>query len=107
MRERLCARKDTADRLLSRHPGYYRPPCGFFLWMRAGDGVELTRRLWRDSALKVLPGAFLTQAGPSGANDGDDYIRIALVHDLETTREGLARLARALGLAARPEVAAA
>ena len=107
MRERLSARKDNADRLLGRHPGYYRPPCGFFLWMRAGDGVELTRRLWRDFALKVLPGAYLTQAGPDGANDGDDYIRVALVHDPETTREGLTRLARALGLDARSEVAAA
>ncbi|HET7097434.1 MAG TPA: aminotransferase class I/II-fold pyridoxal phosphate-dependent enzyme [Casimicrobiaceae bacterium] len=99
MRERLSARKDTADRLLGRHPGYYRPPCGFFLWLRAGDGLELTRRLWRDFALKVLPGGYLTQAGPSGANDGDDYIRIALVHDPETTREGLSRVATALELA--------
>ena len=98
MRARLSARKDAADRLLGRHPGYYRPPCGFFLWLRAGDGLELTRRLWRDFALKVLPGGYLTQAGPSGANDGDDYIRIALVHDPETTREGLSRLATALDL---------
>jgi N-succinyldiaminopimelate aminotransferase len=99
MRKRLCARKDTADRLLGRHRGYYRPPCGFFLWMRTGDGLELTQRLWREFALKVLPGAFLTQAAPNGANDGDDYIRIALVHDPKTTTEGLSRLAAALDAA--------
>ena len=58
MRARLCWRKDTADRLLASHSGYYRPPCGFFLWIRAGDGLALTRRLWRDFALKVLPGAY-------------------------------------------------
>jgi N-succinyldiaminopimelate aminotransferase len=99
MRARLSARKDKADQLLGRHPGYYRPPCGFFLWMRTGDGAELTRRLWRDFALKVLPGAFLTQPGPDGTNDGDAYIRVALVHDPETTATGLTRLATALGVA--------
>ena len=62
MRERLKARKDAADRLLGGFPGYYRPPCGFFLWLEGGDGVALTQRLWRDFALKVLPGAYLTQA---------------------------------------------
>ncbi len=96
MRARLSRRKDTADRLLGRHPGYYRPPCGFFLWLRAGDGLALTRRLWRDFALKVLPGAFLTQPGPDGTNAGDAYIRVALVHDPETTLAGLSRLASAI-----------
>jgi N-succinyldiaminopimelate aminotransferase len=105
MRARLSARKDTADRLLGGHPGYYRPPCGFFLWMRTGDGLELTRRLWRDFALKVLPGAFLTQAEPGEPNDGDAYIRIALVHDPETTSAGLSRLASALGVVPRAGLA--
>jgi aspartate/methionine/tyrosine aminotransferase len=103
MRARLSARKDAADRLLGRHRGYYRPPCGFFLWMRTGDGLELTRRLWRDFALKVLPGAFLTQAGPDGTNEGDAYVRVALVHDPETTSAGLSRLASVLGVAPQPE----
>ena len=66
--------------------------------MRTGDGLELTQRLWRDFALKVLPGAFLTQAGADGSNAGDAYIRVALVHDLETTTEGLSRLASALDI---------
>ncbi len=96
MRARLSRRKDTADRLLGRHPGYYRPPCGFFLWLRAGDGLALTRRLWRDFALKVLPGAFLTQPGPDGTNAGDAYVRVALVHDPETTLAGLSRLSSAI-----------
>jgi hypothetical protein len=52
-----------------------------FLWMRTGDGLRPTRRLWRDFALKVLPGAFLTQAGMDGSNDGETRIRVALVHD--------------------------
>ncbi len=80
------------------HDGYYRPPCGFFLWVRVDDGPALTRRLWRDFALRVLPGSYLTQPGADGANAGDAFVRIALVHDPETTEGGLARLAEALGL---------
>ncbi len=73
MRARLGGRKDTADRLLGGFAGYYRPPCGFFLWLRVDDGVALTQRLWREHALRVLPGAYLTQPGaerPSGAGEG-------------------------------------
>lgn len=95
MRARLSQRKDIADRLLGGYPGYYRPPCGFFLWLRTGDGRALTEQLWRQQALKVLPGSYLTQPGPDG-NDGDGYIRVALVHDLETTEAGLSRLAQVL-----------
>jgi len=102
MRARLRERKDIADRLLSDYPGYYRPPCGFFLWLRTGDGVALTRRLWRDFALKALPGAYLTQPGADGVNDGDAFLRIALVHDRETTLAGLSRLASALHERAGP-----
>jgi len=97
---RLRERKDTADRLLGGHAGYYRPSCGFFLWVKVDDGLALTRRLWRDFALRVLPGTYLTQPGADGANAGDAFVRIALVHELETTVAGLSRLAAALGLAA-------
>jgi len=47
----------------------------------------------------VLPGAFLTQPGQDGINDGGGFIRIALVHDPETTSTGLSRLAVGLGVA--------
>ena len=56
MRARLRERKDMADRLLGGFPGYYRPPCGFFLWLEVDDGVALTQRLWRDFALQGAPG---------------------------------------------------
>ena len=97
MRARLRERKDTADRLLGGYPGYYRPSCGFFLWVKVDDGLALTRRLWGDFALRVLPGTYLTQPGADGANAGDAFVRIALVHDPETTVAGLSRLATALG----------
>ena len=96
MRERLHARFDLADRHLRGYPGYVRPPCGFFLWLRVDDGAALTRRLWAERALKVLPGEYLTQPLPDGRNDGRSFIRIALVQDLPVTDEGLARLASLL-----------
>lgn len=98
MRERLRARFDLADRFLGSYPGYYRPPCGFFLWIRVDDGAALTRRLWQDAALRVLPGEYLTQPAPDGSNDGRQFIRVALVHDLQTTAQGLERLAGVLGV---------
>ena len=96
MRERLRARFDLADRHLRGYPGYVRPPCGFFLWLRVDDGAALTRRLWAERALKVLPGEYLTQPLADGRNDGRSFIRIALVQDLPVTDEGLARLASLL-----------
>jgi N-succinyldiaminopimelate aminotransferase len=106
MRARLRQRKDMADALLGGFAGYYRPPCGFFLWLRTDDGVALTQRLWRDHALRVLPGAYLTQPGADGTNAGHAFIRIALVHDPDTTRDGLTRLAQALRLPSAGAMAA-
>jgi aspartate/methionine/tyrosine aminotransferase len=45
----------------------------------------------------VLPGAYLAQAGPDGANPGRDYIRVALVHNRDTTRAALTRIVATLG----------
>ncbi|MCX7272310.1 MAG: aminotransferase class I/II-fold pyridoxal phosphate-dependent enzyme [Burkholderiales bacterium] len=96
MRARLRARFDLADRHLGGHPGYFRPTGGFFLWLKVGDGAALTRRLWAERALKVLPGEYLTQPDPEGGNAGRPFIRIALVQDLPLTDEGLGRLASLL-----------
>lgn len=91
-------RLDAADACLGGFPGYRRPAGGFFLWLRVGDGERMARRLWTRHGLMVLPGRYLSHraggsgVGPgTGAGAGDDtvgraYIRIALVHDPETTR---------------------
>jgi N-succinyldiaminopimelate aminotransferase len=96
MRERLRARFDLADRHLGGHPGYQRPGCGFFLWLKVPDGAALTRRLWAERALRVLPGEYLTQPADDGSNAGRHFVRVALVHDLPVVDEGLARLASLL-----------
>jgi N-succinyldiaminopimelate aminotransferase len=56
----------------------------------------MTRRLWAEAAIKVLPGAYLGRPGATGRNPGAGAIRVALVHDLETTETALSRLVEAL-----------
>lgn len=91
------AKYDIADRLLSGRFGYYRPDGGFYLWLDVGDGETATRRLWSEAAIKVLPGAYVTRPDASGRNIGQPYIRVALVHDIETTEAALTRVAQVLG----------
>jgi aspartate/methionine/tyrosine aminotransferase len=87
---------DMAESLLGGRFGFYRPGGGFYLWLEVGDGEEATRKLWRDAAVKVLPGAYLTRPDVDGSNPNQAYIRIALVSDLETTEAALTRIARTL-----------
>ena len=84
-----------AEQILHNRFGYYTPGGGFFLWLDVGDGEEATRRLWRDAHVKVLPGAYACRE-TDGVNTAERYIRVALVHDEKTTREGLSRLAAVL-----------
>jgi len=86
-----------AERILSNRLGYYKPGGGFFLWLDVGDSVAATTKLWRDAALRVVPGAYLGMTDRHGLNPGERYIRVALVHDRETTETGLHRLADTLG----------
>ena len=84
-----------AEQILHNRFGYYTPGGGFFLWLDVGDGEEATRKLWREAHVKVLPGAYACRE-TDGVNTAERYIRVALVHDEKTTREGLSRLAAVL-----------
>jgi N-succinyldiaminopimelate aminotransferase len=85
----------AAERLEGRC-GFYVPPGGFYLWLEVGDGEGATKRLWREAALRVMPGGYLSRGGGADAAPGAPYIRIAVVHDLATTEAALDRLERAL-----------
>ncbi|CAA7617317.1 aminotransferase class I/II-fold pyridoxal phosphate-dependent enzyme [Magnetospirillum sp. UT-4] len=85
------AKLDLAERHLSGRFGFVRPPGGFFLWLDVGDGEAAALKLWRQAGIRVLPGRYLSRDGI-----GDRFIRVALVHDLETTDRALARLAEVL-----------
>jgi len=90
----------VADAILEGRYGYRRPAGSFFLWLNLagfGGGEAAATTLWKGCGVKVLPGAYLTQAQPDRANPGQDFVRVALVHDADTTREALARMVATLG----------
>ena len=99
-RELYVAKFNLADQIIGDRYGYKRPEGGFFLWLDVsarGSDEEITRRLWRDGGLRVIPGNYLARDGADGLNPGDGYIRVALVQDKETTAEALHRLVAVLG----------
>jgi aspartate/methionine/tyrosine aminotransferase len=98
---RLYARKfDLADQVIGNRYGYRRPAGGFFLWLDVsaqGGDEAATVTLWREAGLRVVPGRYLAHAQADGSNPGEGFIRVAMVHDHDTTAEALHRLVAALG----------
>jgi N-succinyldiaminopimelate aminotransferase len=91
---------DLADAILAGRYDYRRPQGSFFLWLNMavfGGGEAAATTLWKGCGVRVLPGTYLAQAEPDGTNPGKDYIRVALVHDRDTTREALTRIVATLG----------
>jgi N-succinyldiaminopimelate aminotransferase len=86
------AKFDMAERLLAGRFGFYRPSGGFFLWLDVGDGEAAARTLWRETGVRVLPGAYLARAANGHANPGRAFIRVALVDSLAVTEDALRRL---------------
>lgn len=91
---------EAAERFLGPIMGSVTPEGGFFLWLdvgKWGDGVTVTKRLWRDIGVKVVPGGFLASDQSDGSNPGRDFIRIGLVAPLEQTEVALERMANWFG----------
>jgi N-succinyldiaminopimelate aminotransferase len=91
---------DLADQIIGDRYGYRRPAGGFFLWLDVGalGGSEIVAaRLWREAGVRVLPGRYAARDQTDGGNPGADYIRVAMVHDKETTAEALHRIVAVLG----------
>jgi succinyldiaminopimelate transaminase len=87
---------DVAERLLGRRFGFYRPEGGFFLWLDVGCGEMAATTLWREAAVRTLPGAYIARPNAQGANPGERYIRVALVHVDATVAAGLTRMLNVL-----------
>ncbi len=93
------AKYDVCDRTLGRRFGYRRPAGGFFLWLDVsahGGSEAAALTLWKDTGVKVVPGAYLARPGRDGTNPGGSYVRAALVHDAATIEEALQRIAACL-----------
>ncbi|MGR3496530.1 aminotransferase class I/II-fold pyridoxal phosphate-dependent enzyme [Citreimonas sp.] len=79
---------EIADRVLGNVPGYRPPQAGFFLWLPVDDGEVAALKLWRETGVRVLPGAYLTRETDT-ANPGAGYIRVALVGPEDETEQAL------------------
>ena len=95
-RARYRRKFDIAERAIGGRFGFYRPEGGFFLWLDVSNGEAATLRLWRDAAVRVLPGGYTARAADGRENPGERYIRLAIVHDEATLKDAFARIARVL-----------
>ncbi|MBW6416128.1 aminotransferase class I/II-fold pyridoxal phosphate-dependent enzyme [Celeribacter sp. PS-C1] len=82
---------DLADEVFSGIQGAEAPQAGFFLWLPVNDGEEAAMKLWTETGVRVLPGAYLSR-DVNGDNPGKHYIRVALVAPKEETQRGLITL---------------
>ena len=83
---------DQALEILDGAFGAARPGGAFYLWLDVSDGEAAAERLWKQAGVRVLPGEYLAQTDAGGENPGRRFIRVALVHDIETTRDAIARI---------------
>jgi aspartate/methionine/tyrosine aminotransferase len=98
---RLYSEKfDLADQIIGDRYGYERPAGGFFLWLdvsKQGGSEAVTKRLWAEAGVRVVPGRYLAREQNDGSNPGADYIRVAMVQNKAATAEALHRLVAVLG----------
>ncbi|MCJ7764383.1 MAG: succinyldiaminopimelate transaminase [Thiovulaceae bacterium] len=72
------------------------PEATFYLWLKVDNALEMTKKLYKEYNLKVLPGEYLARTDERGENPGRDYLRIALVENEEKTKEALLRIKEAI-----------
>ena len=90
-RKLYAAKYKLADDILSGLEGYSSPEAGFFLWIKVQDSEKTTLDLWRETGVRVLPGAYLAQE-KNGRNPGQNFIRVALVAQQNVTEEALTKI---------------
>jgi N-succinyldiaminopimelate aminotransferase len=81
----------AADAIFAGLQGFQCPEGGFFLWLPVDDGEAASLKLWRETGVRVLPGAYLSRDA-NGENPGKAYIRVALVAHKEEMQRGLIKL---------------
>ena len=90
-RKLYAAKYKIADDILSGLDGYTSPEAGFFLWIKVEDSEKTCLNLWRETGVRVLPGAYLAQE-KNGKNPGQNFIRVALVAEQKITEEALTKI---------------
>ena len=67
------------------------PEATFYIWLKVDDEIAFTTKLYKEYNLKVIPGSYLGREG-----EGQGYVRLALVYEVEKTKEALERISDAL-----------
>ena len=80
-----------ADEILGHLPGYLAPQAGFFLWLPVEDGEAAVVKLWEETGVRTLPGAYLAQ-DYNGSNPAQKFIRVALVASKQEVQRGLTQI---------------
>jgi len=70
-----------------------KPDASFYLWIRTPIADTTSRTLLRDYNVSVLPGSFLARDA-HGVNPGANFIRLALVANLDETLEAAQRIVK-------------
>ena len=81
----------AAAQIFSGLQGFCLPEGGFFLWLPVDDGEAAALKLWRETGVRVLPGAYLSR-DVGGQNPGKSYVRVALVAQKADMQRGLIQL---------------
>ena len=81
----------AADEIFKGLQGFSGPEGGFFLWLPVEDGEAAALKLWRETGVRALPGAYLSRDA-GGQNPGKNYLRVALVAPKEEMQRGLIQL---------------
>ncbi|WP_421779579.1 aminotransferase class I/II-fold pyridoxal phosphate-dependent enzyme [Kiloniella litopenaei] len=87
---------DLAKKILGQAHSVEIPAGGFCLWLDVGNGIEVTKKLWQEAGIRVMPGAFMSHANSKGTSPGDRYIRLALVYDPSFMEQALLSIANIL-----------
>jgi aspartate/methionine/tyrosine aminotransferase len=77
--------------------GIEMPEATFYIWLKVGDALAFTQKLYKEYNVKVLPGEYLARQNAAGENPGKGFVRIALVENPQTTKEALLRIKECLG----------
>ena len=77
-----------ADDTLGHIAGYDSPQAGFFLWLPVDNGEAAAVKLWQETGVRTLPGAYLSQDA-GGSNPGEKFIRVAMVAPTQEMQRGL------------------
>lgn len=77
-----------ADDMLGHIAGYQSPQAGFFLWLPVDDGETAAVKLWHQTGVRILPGAYLSR-DVDGFNPGSTFIRVAMVAPSQELQCGL------------------